>query len=84
MRVSAVVGCGETTVASLLFGLAVGLLLDGRLTLGRAAGLAGFSKIAFLEELGRRRIPMPYDEQDLKADVLALREVFPNREPRQS
>jgi predicted HTH domain antitoxin len=45
--------------------------------------LAGLSKIAFLEELGRRRIPMPYDEQDLQADVLTLREVFPDREPRQ-
>jgi predicted HTH domain antitoxin len=67
----------------LLFGLAIGLMLDGRLTLGRAAGLAGLSKIAFLEELGRRRIPMPYDEQDLTADLLTLREVFPNREPRQ-
>jgi len=67
----------------LLFGLAVGLVLDGRLTLGRAAALAGLSKIAFLEELGRRRIPMPYDEQDLQADVLTLREVFPNGEPRQ-
>ena len=55
----------------LLFGLAVGLVLDGRLTLGRAAGLAGLSKIAFLEELGRRRIPMPYDERDRKADLLA-------------
>jgi len=65
----------------LLFGLAVGLVLDGRLTLGRAAGLAGLSKIAFLEELGRRRIPMPYDEQDLKADLLTLREVFPNSAP---
>jgi predicted HTH domain antitoxin len=53
------------------------------LTLGRAAGLAGLSKIAFLEELGRRRIPMPYDEQDLTADLLTLREVFQNREPRQ-
>jgi len=67
----------------LLFGLAIGLMLDGRLTLGRAAGLAGLSKIAFLEELGRRRIPMPYDEQDLTADLLTLRDVFPNREPRQ-
>jgi predicted HTH domain antitoxin len=51
--------------------------------LGRAAGLAGLSKIAFLEELGRRRIPLPYDEQDVQADVLTLREVFPDREPRQ-
>ena len=73
-------GC---STRELLFDLAVGLVLDGRLTLGRAAGLAGFSKIAFLGELGRRRIPMPYDEQDLKEDLQTLREVFPSREPRQ-
>jgi predicted HTH domain antitoxin len=65
----------------LLFGLAIGLVLDGRLTLGHAAGLAGLSKIAFLEELGRRRIPMPYDERDLEADLLTLREVFPSGKP---
>lgn len=73
-------GC---TPRELLFGLAVGLVLEGRLTLGRAAGLAGLSKIAFLEELGRRRIPMPYDEQDLQADLISLREVFPSGGPRQ-
>ena len=70
-------GC---TPRELLFGLAVGLVLEGRLTLGRAAGLAGLSKIAFLEELGRRRIPMPYDEQDLQADLITLRELFPGSE----
>ena len=68
------------TPRELLFGLAVGLVLEGRLTLGRAAGLAGLSKIVFLEELGRRRIPMPYDEQDLQADRLSLRELFPGSE----
>jgi predicted HTH domain antitoxin len=62
----------------MLFDLAVGLFLDGRLTSGRAASLAGLSKIAFLDELGRRRIPMPYDERDLAADVQTLREVFPD------
>ena len=71
-------GC---TPRELLFGLAVGLVLEGRLTLGRAAGLAGLSKIAFLEELGRRRIPMPYDEQDIAADLQTLREVFPGQKP---
>ena len=77
-EVVAQTGCSPQ---ELLFGLAVGLVLDGRLTLGRAAGLAGLSKIAFLEELGRRRLPMPYDEQDLEADLLTLREVFPSRKP---
>jgi predicted HTH domain antitoxin len=66
----------------LLFDLAVGLVLDGRLTLGVAAGLAGLSKITFLDELGRRRIPMSYDEQDMKEDLQTLREVFPSRDLR--
>ena len=65
----------------LLFDLAVGLFLDGRLTLGRAANLAGLPRIAFLDELGRRRIPMPYDEQDIAADLQTLREVFPGQKP---
>ena len=55
-------------------------MLEGRLTLGRAAGLAGLSKIAFLEERGRRRLPMPYDEHDLQADSITLRELFPRSE----
>lgn len=74
-------GCSD---ADLLFALAVGLFLDGRMTLGRAAGLAGLSKPAFLDELGRRRIPMPYDEEDLAADLQTLRELFPADAPRKT
>ena len=74
-------GC---STGELLFDLAVGLFLDGRLTLGRAANLANLSRIAFLDELGRRRIPMPYDEQDLAADLQTLREVFPGQAPQNS
>jgi predicted HTH domain antitoxin len=67
-------GCSGS---ELLFNLAVGLFLDGRLTLGHSALLAGLSKSVFLDELGRRGIPMPYDEQDLAADLRTLREIFP-------
>ena len=67
-------GCSR---GELLFDLAVGLFLDGRLTCGGAARLADLSQPAFLDELGRRRIPMPYDEADLSADVVTLRELFP-------
>lgn len=75
---------GQTGCSSsdLLFDLAVGLLLDGRLTLGRAAGLAGLTKPAFLDELGRRRIPMPYDERDLAAELQTLREMLPGAPPK--
>lgn len=67
--------------ADLRFDLAVGLFRDGRLTLGRAAGLASLAKPDFLDELGRRRIPMPYDEHDLAADLQTLRELFPPGAP---
>ena len=69
-EIAAQTGC---STREMLFDLAVGLFLDGRLALGRAAGLAGQTKIAFLDELGRRRVPMPYDEKDLAADVETLR-----------
>lgn len=72
-------GC---STRELLFDLAVGMFLDGRLTLGLAASLAGLPRIAFLDELGRRRIPMPYDEEDLASDIQTLREMFPGRPPR--
>ena len=74
LSLAAQTGC---STGELLFDLAVGLFIDGRLTSGRAASLAGLSKIAFLDELGRRRIPMPYDERDLEADLQTLREIFP-------
>ena len=67
-------GCSS---AELLFDLAVGLVLDGRLTLGQAAGLANLSHSAFLDELGRRRIPLPYDERELVADRQTLRDLRP-------
>lgn len=41
----------------LRFILAAKLFSDGRLSTGRAAEMAGMTKVAFLEELGRRGIP---------------------------
>lgn len=77
--IAAQTGCSSE---EMLFNLAVGLFLDGRLTLGSAATLAHQSKIAFLDQLGQRRIPMPYGETDLAADLETLREIFPSSDPR--
>lgn len=52
---------------------AVGLYSEGRITMGRAARIAGISVPAFLRELGQRRIPMHYDEAELDADMTTLR-----------
>lgn len=62
----------KLTQAELLFDLALGLYVDGKLTLGRAAQLAALSKSAFLDELGTRRIPVRYDTDDLRSDLRTL------------
>jgi predicted HTH domain antitoxin len=57
--------------------LALGLYIDNRVSAGRAAELAGISKPAFLDELGKRRIPVQYDVEDLEADVRTLEALRP-------
>jgi predicted HTH domain antitoxin len=52
--------------------LAIGLYVDRRVTLGRAAELARISKPAFLDELGRRQIPVNYDLDDLEGDLQTM------------
>jgi len=49
--------------------LALGFFLDGRVTLGQGATVAGLSQTDFLHELGKRRIPVHYDEASALADV---------------
>lgn len=49
--------------------LALGMFLDRRVTLGQGAAIAGLSQSEFLRELGRRKIPVHYDEADAMADV---------------
>jgi len=49
--------------------LALGLFLDRRVTLGQGALVAGLSQSEFLRELGKRRIPIHYDEADALADA---------------
>lgn len=49
--------------------LAVKLFEEGKLSLGQAAELAGFSLRAFIEILGRRRIPVfNYSAEDLRQE----------------
>ena len=38
--------------------LAIDLFADGKLSLGKAAASAGMPKILFMDELGRRKIPV--------------------------
>lgn len=51
---------------------AVGLYSSGRATMGTAAEVAGLAIPAFQHELGRRRIPVNYDLEELHHDLNAL------------
>ena len=51
---------------------AIGLYKREQVSLGRAAEIAGVSSPNFLNELGRRRIPINYDVDDLRADIATL------------
>ncbi len=55
--------------------VAIGLYKRGQVSLGRAAEIAGVSSPEFLNELGRRRIPINYDVDDLRADIATLGNV---------
>lgn len=55
--------------------LAIGLYAERRITLGRAAGMAGMAQAAFLHKLGEFRIPMHYDLPELEEDLLVVRET---------
>jgi len=52
--------------------IAIGFYKRDQVSLGRAAEIAGISSPKFLNELGRRRIPINYEVDDLHADVATL------------
>jgi predicted HTH domain antitoxin len=45
---------------------------QGRLSLGRAARIAGVSHRKFMDEIAARKVIWPYDEQDLAQDLKTL------------
>jgi len=58
-----------------LVDIAIGLYKRDEVSLGRAAEIAGLSSPTFLAELGRRRIPINYDVDDLRADLATLKKL---------
>ncbi len=54
--------------------LALGLYVNGRLGMGRAAEVAGIHRMAFQQAMARHRIPVDYALEDLREDVAALNE----------
>ena len=53
-------------------GLALGLYVNGRLGMGRAAEVAGLHRMAFQQAMARHRIPADCTLEDLRDDVAAL------------
>lgn len=45
------------------------LYTDGKISLWKAAGMAGLTYRGALEEIKRRNIPFKYDRQDLTSDI---------------
>lgn len=48
-------------------------------TLGQGSGFAQMTQRAFQRELGKRRIPVHYDEEMLENDLATLNELFGDR-----
>ena len=48
--------------------LAIGLFADDKVTLGQAAAIAGLPQPSFLQELGKRRIPIHYGVEELEQE----------------
>jgi predicted HTH domain antitoxin len=55
--------------------LAFGLFVSDEATLGQDAETAGISQSACLRELGKRRIPIHYGEEELAGDFQTVEEL---------
>lgn len=50
--------------------LAIGLWIEGRISQGRAASLCGLTRAAFIDELGKRRLPFTnITAEDLREEL---------------
>ena len=63
----------EQEVREIKHDLAVVLYQRGAASLGKAAALAGLTRIEFQHLLAQREIPINYSEADLEADLATLR-----------
>ena len=69
------IGDIEVSERDALVDIAIGLYKREQVSLGRAAEIANMSSPAFLDELGRRKIPINYGVDDLRQDLSSLRET---------
>lgn len=52
--------------------IAVELYREGKVSMGKAAEIAGISKIEMMGVLREKKVPLQYTEKDLKEDLKAL------------
>jgi len=57
--------------------VAVALYRDRKVSMGRAARLAGLPRPLFQRELGKRGVTVDYDVEDLEDDLRVLQKLFP-------
>ena len=55
--------------------VAVALYRDRKVSMGRAARLAGMPRPQFQHELGKRGVTVDYDVEDLHADLATLKSL---------
>ncbi len=55
--------------------VAFALYREGRLSTRQCAELAGLTRPAFMDELARHRVEMPFSVADLDADLATLRKL---------
>ena len=77
-NLAAQAGC---TAPELIFGLVVGLLFQGRLSLGQAGEALGLSKRGFMERLHDLALPMPYSAEDACHDLETVTRLWPSPTP---
>ena len=66
------IGSIQLDERDVLVDIAIGLYKREQASLGRAAEIANMSSPAFLDELGRRKIPINYEINDLHADLAGI------------
>ena len=55
--------------------VAVALYRDRKASMGRASQIAGLARLEFQRELGKRRVTIDYEVEDLHADLETLRDL---------
>lgn len=71
---AALVGTGLTPELAKLE-VAVALYRDRKISMGRAARIAGLLRPRFQEELGKRGVTVDYDIQDFEEDLVAVQKL---------